>query len=126
MSTEELLKPRYLVIASFPGMSFIGDSGFSNGKIFFPEPKHDSHFFNGVDVEGYSHLFRKLEWWEHRKPEDIEPEMWLPIKGYEGYYEISSYGRVKSVIRKTERAHKGLTKYSFERKEKILKSLVFT
>lgn len=27
-------------------------------------------------------------------------ELWKPIKGYEGYYEISSMGRVKSVERK--------------------------
>lgn len=29
----------------------------------------------------------------------IEGEQWLPIKGYEGLYEISNYGRVKSVAR---------------------------
>lgn len=26
-------------------------------------------------------------------------ERWLPIPGYEGYYEVSDYGRVRSVDR---------------------------
>lgn len=28
--------------------------------------------------------------------ENLENEVWLPIKGYEGYYEVSNLGRVKS------------------------------
>lgn len=27
------------------------------------------------------------------------PEVWYPIEGYEGYYQVSSYGRVRSVDR---------------------------
>lgn len=30
----------------------------------------------------------------------MDNEQWVPIKGYEGYYEISSYGRVKSLARR--------------------------
>ena len=30
-------------------------------------------------------------------------EIWKPIKGFEGYYEVSSYGRVKSLARKVNR-----------------------
>ena len=46
------------------------------------------------------------------------PEKWLPIAGHEGLYEISSYGRVKSFWRATEKilspcivgsGYKGLT-----------------
>ena len=29
----------------------------------------------------------------------MEKEIWRPIKGYEGYYEVSSYGNVRSVNR---------------------------
>lgn len=29
----------------------------------------------------------------------MEQEIWKPIKGYEGFYEVSNYGRVKSVKR---------------------------
>ena len=34
-------------------------------------------------------------------------EIWKPIKGYEGIYEVSSYGRVRSV----ERIAKRLDRY---------------
>lgn len=34
------------------------------------------------------------------KGDDIMVEEWKPIKGYEGYYEISSFGRIKSIERK--------------------------
>lgn len=36
--------------------------------------------------------------------QSIEPEAWMPIEGYEGLYEISSYGRVRSVERLVPRA----------------------
>jgi hypothetical protein len=32
-------------------------------------------------------------------PADIEHEIWLPIAGYEGSYEVSNYGRIKSLER---------------------------
>jgi len=44
------------------------------------------------------------------------PEEWNPIKNYEGRYEISNYGRVKSLSKQWKLHHGGLCK----RKEKIL------
>lgn len=32
--------------------------------------------------------------------DNMQTEKWLPIKGYEGIYEVSSFGRVKSLVRK--------------------------
>lgn len=29
----------------------------------------------------------------------MRPEIWLPVKGFEGYYEVSNNGRIKSVER---------------------------
>ncbi len=43
-----------------------------------------------------------MEIWENRQLEDLDGEIWLPIKGYEGLYEISNMGRVKSLTRKTK------------------------
>lgn len=71
MTPEELLKPRRKVIAPFPGMHFIGEGGFSNNEIFYPEYKHERYYHNGVDIDNYPHLFKNLEWWEERKPEDM-------------------------------------------------------
>jgi len=35
-------------------------------------------------------------------------ESWLPIAGYEGFYEVSSLGRVRSVGRLVDRRLKGV------------------
>ena len=43
-----------------------------------------------------------MEIWENRQLIDLEGELWLPIKGYEGLYEISNMGRVKSLPRITK------------------------
>lgn len=43
-------------------------------------------------------------------------EIWKPVKNYEGYYEISNLGRVKSV----ERIIKCKSRNNFKQKEKIL------
>lgn len=36
---------------------------------------------------------------------DIREEVWRPVKGYEGLYEVSNYGRVKSLMRWNGREH---------------------
>lgn len=46
-----------------------------------------------------------------------EPEVWKPIPGYEGLYEVSSWGNVKSLFRMVKHPDKGLRSVS----EKILK-----
>jgi hypothetical protein len=51
---------------------------------------------------------------------NLEGEIWKPIKDYEGYYEISNYGRCKIleivIIRKNGRKH--------HKKEKIFKNIL--
>lgn len=47
----------------------------------------------------------------------MEQEIWQPIKGYEGYYEISSFGRVKSIERTIYHRRR---KENYVIKEKIL------
>ncbi len=71
MTTEELLKPRYKVIADWPGSGNILGHVFvlnNNEAMMFTSQweAKDSRFFNH-----YPHLFRKLEWWEYRLPEDM-------------------------------------------------------
>ena len=48
-------------------------------------------------------------------------EIWRDIKGYEGLYQVSNLGRVKSIERYIS-AHNGKTDYSYIHKEKILKN----
>ena len=40
-----------------------------------------------------------MEIWENRSLEDMEGEIWKDIEGYEGYYQVSNMGRVKSLDR---------------------------
>jgi hypothetical protein len=72
MAPTELLKPRYEVIADYPGSPFeIGEvlqtniycagqdmtgSGVLSSPVYKPEK--------------YPAIFRPLDWWEHRKPEE--------------------------------------------------------
>ena len=35
----------------------------------------------------------------------MQTEIWKPVSGYNGYYEVSNLGRVKSVTRKIERTN---------------------
>lgn len=44
-------------------------------------------------------------------------EIWKPIKGFEGYYEISNFGRIKALCRLIKRKNSG----DFITKERILK-----
>src|SRR5690625_4944484 len=36
---------------------------------------------------------------------DVEKEVWKPVIGYEGYYEVSSLGRVRSLDRHIEKSN---------------------
>lgn len=63
--TIDLMKPRYRVIADWPSLDEIVIGDIIEGEIFeseslFNTPMHD-----------FPHLFKKLEWWEERKPEDM-------------------------------------------------------
>lgn len=63
LTAAELLKPRYEVIADFPHSAHkVGDilTGF----------KVTEEFFNAY-MEKFPHIFKKLNWWEHRKVEEM-------------------------------------------------------
>lgn len=88
MTTEELLKPRFEVIAEYPY------SEYPIGLILIQELtncfryKSENKRYTMVlkDIEKYPHLFRKLNWWEKR----TEEEMPKKVKSIEfgGVYEI--------------------------------------
>ncbi len=91
-SKEQLLNPRYKVIADYP------ESMYDLGEILTLSKGDDKRFTgqyyaftNGgaVTVEWldrYGHLFKKMEWWEDRKADEL-PQ-----------YVISGYGKVDKVI----------------------------
>lgn len=55
----------------------------------------------------------------------ITKELWLPIKGFEGLYEVSSFGKVKSLDRRVEYTHRWGSKTTMKQVGKI-KNLSFT
>jgi len=75
MSTEELMKPRWKVIADFPGNQgtfnigeiIVGQDHWSGDGTFYTSP----HPFDAFCPDEYPAIFKKLEWWEERKVEDI-------------------------------------------------------
>lgn len=73
MTKEELLKPRYKVIADYPGSPYkIGDILFymkSYSTVsYLPTTTYCDKF---IRIENYPHIFRKLEWWEEREEQDM-------------------------------------------------------
>lgn len=52
---------------------------------------------------------------------NIDKEQWKPVKGYEGFYEVSSEGRIKSCSRSIWNGHQ-----FFVSKEKILRPNIVT
>ncbi len=54
-----------------------------------------------LDKPSISGIFIFMEHWENLSLEDINGETWSDVLFYEGLYKISSYGRVKSLKRKT-------------------------
>ena len=55
-----------------------------------------------------------MEHWKNLSTDDLPNEIWKPIKDYENLYEISNYGRIKSLARKS--------KTKIIKDEKILKT----
>jgi hypothetical protein len=62
-----------------------------------------------------------IEHWKNLSLEDIDGEVWRDIKGYEGLYQISNLGRVKSLSRMAIQTLKDGRKKESSVKNKILK-----
>src|SRR5438477_4551077 len=69
MNKEELMRPRYKVIADYPLSSL------SLGSTIVPRDPMSACVVQGgawfIDLNKYPHLFKKIEWWEERKPEEM-------------------------------------------------------
>lgn len=80
LSAEELLKPRFEVLQEYPSCPF------SKGDILnrLKNATNDWYDIDECsikakilldDIEKYPHLFRKLNWWEYRKVEDMPKKL---------------------------------------------------
>lgn len=93
LSTEQLMKPRYKVIALWP------DCDTSIGDIYIHKDgiQSEENFCN--DFDPYPHLFKRLEWWEERDIRDM-PEYLRIIK-------TAQIGKVSKWDKKDFCAHVG-------------------
>lgn len=71
MTNDELLRPRYKVIADYPGNKY-----YPVGKIITildgNRPINDNGYrVQRCDFDEFPYLFKKLQWWEERKEEDM-------------------------------------------------------
>lgn len=84
MSVEELLKPRYKVIADYPSLG----SAAKFGSIIEGEYVLDRGEW--YPMEKYPHIFKSLQWWEEREekymPEYVKYENGAVGKLGEKYY----------------------------------------
>jgi hypothetical protein len=73
MTAAALLRPRYEIIADFPG------NGYNVGRVIVPITR-SGKIFDCIDApssetitnpEKYPHLFRKMSWWEKRDVKDM-------------------------------------------------------
>jgi hypothetical protein len=72
MSVEELLKPRYKVIADYPNSNLvIGEILTSQAKNGCNWETDKHHYLNLIEPWKFPAIFRKLEWWEYRDEKDM-------------------------------------------------------
>jgi len=78
----ELMKPRYKVIAPYP------NSPFKAGQILIRDDSHENNYWTGEQCytdrypDQYPHLFKPLQWWEDRKPEEMPEYVRIEEKVY--------------------------------------------
>lgn len=65
MTPEELLSPRYKIIADYP------NSLYKLGQIIHERDNLEGATFFKTTIHKYPHIFKKLEWWEDRFKGDM-------------------------------------------------------
>jgi len=70
MKAEDLLKPRFEIIENFPDNHY-GKVGTVLDRNWSKYPDDDETKEPIWSISDFPHLFRKLNWWEHREKEDM-------------------------------------------------------
>ena len=92
MTIEELIMPRYKVIADYPNNNY-----YDVGEIINLVVKSNGEYWNGEasyyltekEIQKYPHIFRRLKWFEDRD-EDIMP-MYIKLIEAEGVAKVINY-----------------------------------
>lgn len=122
MKSEELLSPRFEVIAEYP------NSNYKKGDILIRIKHATNEIYEidedspvgGLDIDEivkYPHLFKKLNWWEYRKAEDMPKKLTCKaIPGDDSITEIVEWDMKQLIgwINKEERTVAGLLSFNPE------------
>lgn len=101
MTNEQLMQPRYLVIADYPdcfaNVGVVLNLKYNSGQSQY-EYDHTEHGGTYTSSESwfdeYPHLFRRLEWWEFRDEKDM-PE-YVKTVGGEIVFKFHGFGRLQN------------------------------
>jgi hypothetical protein len=74
---EDLLRPRYKVIADYPNSTLSVDEIIEQIEV-----EEGQFLFNMGFSHNYPHLFKKLEWWEERKESEMLKYVKNAVDGY--------------------------------------------
>lgn len=85
MTPDELLKPRYEVIADYP------KNPWRIGDILYPFDKKLSIAAGLPEIERYPHLFKPLQWWERREEKDMPQYVKHTLNGRTTYHKIERW-----------------------------------
>ena len=92
MTNEELMIPRFRVIADYPNNNFkVGDilyahhnKPYNNDNVCTKDKIFDGYTSKWIDlseVKKHSHLFQEISWWEGRNEEDMPKYLKFVWKG---------------------------------------------
>jgi len=89
MTAEKLLQPRFEVIAGFPNSDFkVGDI---EDRDWCQYPDSDETQKPLWKISDFPHLFKKLNWWEHRKAEDMPKKVMSLADDKKDTYDIEEW-----------------------------------
>lgn len=93
MTAAELLKPRKIVELDYPNSPFkIGEIlEFDEKENKFYLPFEGDKIFYNINHEKYPHIFKPLNWWEHRKVEDMTKKVIFKEDGKVEQYNIINW-----------------------------------
>ena len=100
LSKEELLIPRYKMIADFPWSSRdnhnVGDIFTDDGKS--PVMNQENTPIRAIDWQRFPHLFKELQWWEERKIEDLPEYIKANVHCDEHFFKVYAYVRASDAV----------------------------
>ena len=119
MTVEELLMPRYKVIADYPHNPYkVGDllEEFTNTAFKLTVTYNgnsmdetQANTYPASAIEKMPHLFRKLNWWEERTLDELMSVNYVRITIYTGYWRVGDVVNVTDY--KIDTKNKKLEKY---------------